>query len=68
MKKNMLQISPRYIVDDSGKKKEVILDIKIYEKLLEELEDYYLGLEADKAFKDGDFIDFFEVNKDIVKK
>ena len=55
-------------MDDSGKKKEVILDIKIYEKLLEELEDYYLGSEAEKAFKDSDFIDFFEANKDILKK
>lgn len=64
----MLQLAPRYIVDDSGEKKEVVLDIKIYKKLLEELEDYYLGLEAEKAFREGDFIDFFEANKDILKK
>ena len=68
MKKNMSQILPRYIVDDSGKRKEVILDIKTYEKILEELEDYYLGLEAEASFKDGDFIDFFEANKDVLKK
>ena len=37
MKKNISQISPRYIVDESGKKKEVILDIKILKKFLIDL-------------------------------
>ena len=37
-----IQIEPRYIVDNSGKKREVILDIKIFEKILEKLEDAYL--------------------------
>ncbi len=63
-----IQIKPRYIVDNSGKKREVVLDIKVFEKILENLEDAYLVKEAEKAFQEGDFIDFKEANKKILKK
>lgn len=53
MKKNMPKSVPRYIVDDSGKKREVILDIKVYEKMVEQLEDFYLGMEAAKVKKNS---------------
>lgn len=46
-----IQIKPRYVVDDSGKKREVILDIKIFEIILEKLEDAYLVKEAQKLSK-----------------
>jgi hypothetical protein len=71
MKKNMLKSEPRYIVDDSGKRREVIIDIKIYEKLMEQLEDYYLGIEAQKikkSSKSEDYVDFKHIYKDILKK
>jgi len=49
MKKQDLEISPRYIVDNTGKKTEVILDIATFETMLENLEDTYFGLEAKKV-------------------
>jgi predicted DNA-binding protein len=68
MKKETLEISPRYIIDSSGNKTEVILDVSTFEKMLEALEDLYFGLEAEKALKEGEFIDFNEANKKILKK
>lgn len=68
MKKEILEISPRYIVDSSGKKTEVILDVSTFERLLESLEDLHFGLQAEKTLKEGEFIDFDEANKKILKK
>ncbi len=68
MKKEILRISPRYIVDSMGKRTEVILDISTFEKMLENLEDFYFGLQAEQALKEGEFIDFDEASKEIVKK
>ncbi|HJZ23856.1 MAG TPA: hypothetical protein VJ201_05340 [Candidatus Babeliales bacterium] len=63
MKKEDLNISPRYIVDSTGKKTEVVLDISTFEKMLESLEDMYFGLQAEQALDTGEFIDFDEINK-----
>ena len=68
MRKDVLEISPRYIVDSMGKKTEVILDISTFEKMLESLEDFYFGLQAERALENGEFIDFDEANKKIIKK
>lgn len=68
MKKNILEISPRYIVDSSGKKTEVVLDISTFEQMLESIEDLYFGLKAEQALAEGEFIDFDEANKKIIKK
>ena len=68
MKKEVLEISPRYIVDSAGKKTEVILEIATFEKMLESLEDMYFGLKADQALDEGEFIDFDEANKAVLKK
>ena len=67
MKKNILEISPRYIVDSTGKKTEVILDVSTFEKILESLEDLYFGLQAEKALQE-EYIDFDEANHEILKK
>ena len=63
-----LEISPHYIVDSSGKKTEVILDILTFERMLESLEDLYFGLQAEQVLQEGEFIDFDEANKKILKK
>lgn len=68
MKKQVLEISPRYIIDSSGKKTEVVLDISTFEQMLENLEDLYFGLKAEKTLAEGEFIDFDEANKKILKK
>lgn len=68
MKKEVLEISPRYIVDSTGKKTEVILEISTFEKMLESLEDLYFCLKVEKALDEGEFIDFDEANKAVLKK
>lgn len=68
MKKKVLEISPRYIVDSTGKKTAVVLDISTFEQMLEDLEDFYFGLQAEKALKEDEFVDFDEANKKILKK
>ncbi len=65
MKKHILEISPRYIVDDAGKKTEVVLDISTFEQMLESLEDSYFGLKAEQALSEDKFINFDEANKEI---
>ena len=68
MKKNTLYMEPRYIVDSTGKKVEVVLDLSTYEKMVENLEDSYFGEQAERVLEDGEFIDFDEANKKILKK
>ena len=63
--KEIIEISPRYIVDENGKKTEVVLDISTFEQILENLEDLYFGLKAKEALQNGEFIDFDEANKII---
>lgn len=68
MKRESLEIDPRYIVDSTGKKTEVVLDILTFEKMLESLEDVYFGSKAKEALQEGEFIDFDEANKKKFKK
>ncbi|OGB97493.1 hypothetical protein A3F06_03065 [candidate division TM6 bacterium RIFCSPHIGHO2_12_FULL_36_22] len=68
MKKNTMYMEPRYIVDSTGKKVEVVLDLSTYEKMVENLEDSYFGEQAERALEEGEFIDFDEANKKILKK
>lgn len=68
MKKDSFKIKPHYIIDSSGKKQQVILDIKTFEQILEQLEDQYFTKEAKQILEENDFIDFDEANKDIIKK
>jgi peptidoglycan hydrolase CwlO-like protein len=46
-------IKPQYIVDDSGKKTSVILDLKSFNSLIEELEDLYDIRQAEKIISEG---------------
>ncbi len=63
-----MDIELRYIVDSTGKKVEVVLDLSTYEKMVENLEDSYFGEQAERALEEGEFIDFDEANKKILKK
>jgi len=47
-------ITPQYIVDEKGRRTGVILDIKLFEAMLEELEDIYDVAEAEKIIKKGE--------------
>jgi hypothetical protein len=44
----------RFITSNSGKKTDVILDIKTYEKILDDLEELYIIREYDKAKRKTD--------------
>ncbi len=68
MKPSLPEISPQYIIDKGGKKTAVIIDIETYEKLLEEIEDIYLGCLSEAALKDeSEFKSHAAVVKSIAK-
>ncbi len=67
-KKEGLNLAPRYIVNEEGKRTEVILDVATFEQLLEYIEDIYYGAIAKEAIARGEFLDFEEVSKEILKK
>jgi len=54
MKSSVLAtIKPRYIVDGKGKKIEVVLDVKTFKSIVEELEDLYDVIQAEKILAKG---------------
>lgn len=61
-------LKPQFIVDSSGKKTAVILDIKSYETFLEEVEDLYLGMLASQALAEDSELISHETVKKSVKK
>lgn len=46
-------ITPQYIVDNKGKKTSVILDLKTFTLMVDELEDLYDILQAEKILAKG---------------
>lgn len=54
MKTSVLtSVKPRYIIDMKGKKVEVVLDVKTFKLLIEELEDLYDVIQAEKILAKG---------------
>ncbi|MBP6892762.1 hypothetical protein KBB68_04260 [Candidatus Babeliales bacterium] len=51
-----------------GKKRAVVLELELYEKMLETLEDAYLGKKSQEILKKGKFLDFAKTNKKVIKK
>ena len=52
MKKSIFSdLKAQYVVDSKGKKTGVILDIKLFDRLLEELEDLYDITEAERIIE-----------------
>ncbi len=69
MKPLPLNITPQYIIDKTGKKTGVILDMHSFEKLLEEIEEIYLGALSEAALREAqEYITHDEVKKKISKK
>jgi hypothetical protein len=63
------KITPQYIIDKSGKKTGVILDMPTFEQLLEEIEDLYFGAIAHKALQEeNEYITHEEVKKKMSRK
>ena len=58
--------TPQFIIDNNGKKLAVVLPIKEYNKLIEELEDLEDVKEFDKAMKrEQEFIPFNQAIQEI---
>lgn len=69
MKPRSGDIPAQFIVDNAGKKTAVILDIKTFEKLLDELEDFYLGELAQAALKqEQEWISHDEVKQQLEQR
>ena len=47
-------IKPQYIVDSKGKKTGVVLDVKTFKSMVEELEDLHDVIEAEKILAKGE--------------
>lgn len=63
----MLQISelsPQYIIDEKGQKTKVVIDLPKFEQFLEEIEDLYLAMRAQKTLEtETEFVTQEEVEK-----
>jgi PHD/YefM family antitoxin component YafN of YafNO toxin-antitoxin module len=68
MKKSSALPQPQFIVDATGKKTAVVIDIDTFEKLMEKLEDLYLGTSAEEVLEnETEFYDFEKVKRDLFK-
>ena len=55
MKPSVLStIKPQYIVDSKGKKTGVVLDVKTFASMVEEIEDLYDIVQAEKILEKGE--------------
>ncbi len=62
----MLDIKPRYLVDDTGRKTGAILSMKDYRALMQRLEDLEDTLELERAVETATgFRDYGEILKDV---
>jgi len=72
MKASILStITPQYIIDNNGKKTGVLLDLKTFTSMLEEIEDLQDVIEAEKILstgKDGEGRTIEEIEGSLNKK
>ena len=62
----MLNIKPRYLVDDAGRKTGAVLSMKDYRALMRRLENLEDTLELDRADETATgFRDYAEIRKDL---
>jgi hypothetical protein len=59
----------KYLVDEKGRKKAVILNIKEYSRLLKRIEELEDTLDLDKAVRSGGkFRDYREIREQLIKE
>lgn len=64
----MTTINAKYVVDKSGKKQAILMDIKEYSRLLKRLEELEDALELDKAVRaGGEFRDYAEIRAELLR-
>ena len=65
----MTATDTKYVVDNKGRKKAVLLDIKEYSKLLKRLGDLEDALELDSAVKTaGNFREYSKIRGELVRE
>ncbi len=69
MKAPISDFPAQFIVDQNGKKTAVVLDIKTFESLVDQLEDFYLiAMAKDTINGDDGLVSHEEIKKMISKK
>lgn len=64
----MIQLNPQYVIDDTGERKAVLLNISEYQQLLQRLEDLEDALELEEAIEtEHDFKGYNEIKREISK-
>ena len=61
MKKNVIELKPRFVLDEQGNRVEVILDIQTYDQLVDHFEDHYLGKMAEEVLASESKEDFMDL-------
>jgi PHD/YefM family antitoxin component YafN of YafNO toxin-antitoxin module len=62
----MVELNPQYVIDDSGERKAVLLNISEYQQLIQRLEDLEDALELEEAIEtEHDFTSYKEIRKEI---
>jgi len=65
----MVNIGVRYLVDEKGKKKAVLLDVKEYSRLLARMEELEDTLDLDTATRNAQgFRDYREIREELLKE
>ncbi len=68
MKNNLNEFPARYIVDESGKKTDVIMSVTVFEELMEKLEDLYWGVKAEQILaSEPEYYKWEDVEKALFK-
>jgi hypothetical protein len=69
MKKNAIDVHPQFIINKTGKKTGVILDIVTFERIMEKLEDSYLVAQAEDVMAhETEYYDLAKVKKKLLSK
>ena len=68
MKSPVSDFPAQFIIDQNGKKTAVLLDIKVFESLVEQLEDFYLIAMAKESMEDDELISHEAIKKMISEK
>jgi PHD/YefM family antitoxin component YafN of YafNO toxin-antitoxin module len=66
---NIMATGIRYLVDEHGRKKGVLLDLKEYSRLLARMEELEDALDLDEAIRTAKgFRDYREIREELVKE
>jgi hypothetical protein len=66
---NMTTTDPKYLVDERGRKKAVLLNIEEYSRLLKRVEELEDALDLDKAVQGPcEFKDYGDIREELLKE